>query len=79
MNKDELRQKDITKTQRYKEVEIVNIADEARVPIEFEVFGEFRHLVPFQLLEEVGELGFSHQRAGLVPCKSKVQRGHNTV
>ena len=42
----------------------MNIADEARVPIECEVLGEFRHLVPFQLLEEGGELGFSHQRAG---------------
>ena len=42
----------------------MNIADEARVPIEFEVFGELRHLVPVHLLEECGELGSSHQRAG---------------
>ena len=48
-------------------VEMVNIANEARVPIECEVFGEFRHLIPVQLMEDGGELGFCRQRAGLVP------------
>ena len=63
-------------------VEMVNIANEARVPIECEVFGEFRHLIPVQLMEVGGELGFSRQRAGLVPtsnCNSRVLRGRNTV
>ena len=48
-------------------VEMVNIANEARVPIECEVFGEFRPLIPVQLMEDGGELGFCRQRAGLVP------------
>ena len=44
-----------------------NIANEARIPIDCEVFGLFRDLIPAQLLEEGAELGFGRQRLGLCP------------
>ena len=44
-----------------------NIANEARIPIDCEVFGLFRDLIPAQLLEEGAELGFGCQRLGLCP------------
>ena len=48
-------------------VVMVNIANEARMPIDCEVFGLFRDLIPAQLLEEGAELGFGRQRLGLCP------------
>ena len=48
-------------------VVMVNIANEARIPIDCEVFGLFRDLIPAQLLEEGAELGFGRQRLGLCP------------
>ena len=48
-------------------VTLVNIANEARVPVDCEVFGLFQDLIPAQLLEEGGELEHSRQRLGLCP------------
>ena len=48
-------------------VVMVNIANEARIPIDCEVFGHFRDLIPAQLLEEGAELGFARQRLDLCP------------
>ena len=48
-------------------VVMVNIANEARVPIDCEVFGLFRDLIPAEIMEEGGELGYSRQRLGLCP------------
>ena len=48
-------------------VVMVNIANEARIPIDCEVFGLFRDLIPAQLLEDGAELGFGRQRLGLCP------------
>ena len=48
-------------------VAMVNIANEARIPIDCEVFGLFRDLIPAQLMEEGGELGYCRQRNGLCP------------
>ena len=36
-------------------VAMVNIAHEARIPIDCEFFGLFRDLIPAQLMEEGGE------------------------
>ena len=46
---------------------MVNIANEARIPIDCEVFGLFRDLIPAQLMEEGGELGYCRQRNGFCP------------
>ena len=48
-------------------LEIVRMANEARVPIDCEVFGIFRTLIPTQELEEGGSLSRSRQRNGLCP------------
>ena len=46
---------------------MVNIANEARVPIDCEVFGVFRDLIPAEELQEGGELQYGRQRLGLCP------------
>ena len=46
---------------------MVNIANEARIPIDCEVFGLFRHLIPVEQLQEGGELQYGRQRLGLCP------------
>ena len=48
-------------------VAIVNMCNEARVPIDCEVFGVFRDLIPAALTAEGGELQFGRKRAGLCP------------
>ena len=48
-------------------VTIVNMCNEARVPVDCEVFGIFRDLVPAALTAEGGELQFGRKRAGLCP------------
>ena len=48
-------------------VTIVNMCNEARVPIDCEVFGIFRDLIPAALTAEGGELQFGRKRAGLCP------------
>ena len=48
-------------------VTIVNICNEARVPIDCEVFGIFQDLIPAALTAEGGELQFGRNRAGLCP------------
>ena len=48
-------------------VVLVNIANQARLPIECEVFGLFRDLIPAVLVEEGGELQYGRQRLGLCP------------
>ena len=48
-------------------IAIVNMCNEARVPIDCEVFGLFRDLIPAELTAEGGELQFGRQRLGLCP------------
>ena len=48
-------------------VEMVSMANEARVPIDCEVFGLFRDLIPAEEMEEGGSLGYCRQRNGLCP------------
>jgi hypothetical protein len=48
-------------------VVMVNIANDARVPIDCEVFGLFRDLISAALLEDGGELQYGRQRLGLCP------------
>ena len=48
-------------------VTLVNMCNEARVPIDCEVFGIFRDLIPAALTAEGGELQFGWKRAGLGP------------
>ena len=48
-------------------VTLVNMCNEARVPIDCEVFGIFRDLIPAALTAEGGELQFGRKRAGLCP------------
>ena len=48
-------------------VTIVNMCNEARVPIDCEVFGIFRDLIPAALTSEGGELQFGRKCAGLCP------------
>ena len=48
-------------------VTIVNMCNEARVPIDCEVFGIFRDLIPAALTADGGELQFGRKRAGLCP------------
>ena len=48
-------------------VEMVSMANEARVPIDCEVFGLFRDLIPAEEMEEGGTLGYCRQRNGLCP------------
>ena len=48
-------------------VEMVNLANDARIPIDCEVFGLFQDLIPAELMEDGGELGYSRQRNGLCP------------
>ena len=48
-------------------VVMVNIANDARVPINCEVFGLFRDLILAALMEEGGELRYGRQRLGLTP------------
>ena len=46
---------------------IVNMCNDARVPVDCEVFGLFRDLIPAELTAEGGELEFGRQRPGLCP------------
>ena len=48
-------------------VTVVNMCNEARVPIDCEVFGIFRDLIPAALTEDGGELQYGRQRMGLCP------------
>ena len=48
-------------------VVLVNVANQARLPIECEVYGQFRDLIPAALVEEGGELQYGRQRLGLCP------------
>ena len=46
---------------------MVNMCNDARVPVDCEVFGLFRDLIPAQLAGPGGELQFARQRNGLCP------------
>ena len=48
-------------------ITIVNMCNEARLPIDCEVYGIFRDLIPAAMTEEGGELQFGRQRMGLCP------------
>ena len=48
-------------------VTLVNMCNEARVPVDCEVFGLFRDLIPAQLAGPGGELQHARQRNGLCP------------
>ena len=46
---------------------LVNMCNDARVPVDCEVFGLFRDLIPAQLAAPGGELQYARQRNGLCP------------
>ena len=48
-------------------VVLTNMCNEARVPVDCEVFGLFRDLIPAELAGPGGELQFARQRNGLCP------------
>ena len=48
-------------------VVLVNMCNDARVPVDCEVFGLFRDLIPAQLAGPGGELQYARQRNGLCP------------
>ena len=48
-------------------VALVNMCNEAGVPVDCEVFGLFQHLIPAELIAEGGELEYGRQRIGLCP------------
>ena len=48
-------------------ITIVNMCNEARLPIDCEVYGIFKDLIPATMTEEGGELQFGRQQMGLCP------------
>ena len=48
-------------------LELVRIANEARVPVDVEVFGLFRDIIPAEEFEDGGSLRYCRQRNGLCP------------
>ena len=48
-------------------LELVKIANDARVPVEVEVFGLFRDIIPAEEFEDGGSLRYCRQRNGLCP------------